>query len=147
MKEFISQFTGKQLFDEKDVRKIGHDYFLVSAELAKRIKTTIQPQHIGLYLGKLTEKSARPSLELLQMLAKTEAKKATVNSKGAWLFICKRPALKESILKVDAQPNELVLVINERKECLGYGLFTGPEIKNYFDIGDFLRRERRAKRF
>ena len=81
------------------------------------------------------------------MLAKTDAKKAWLNSKSAWLFVCKRPALAASITKNQAKAGELVLVMNEYDECIGYGLFDGKNIKNYFDIGDFLRRERGAKRF
>jgi ribosome biogenesis protein Nip4 len=88
-----------------------------------------------------------PSLDLLNMLAKTDAKKVWLNEKGAWMFVCRRPALAQSIVKAEASPGALVLVLTERNECIGYGVFDGKGVKNYYDIGDFLRRERRAKRF
>ncbi len=147
MKQFIEQFTTQKLLDEKDVHKIGNDFFLVQSELAKAVhKIKLPPLVTGLYLGRFQEKTAKPGLDLLQMLAKTNAPKIWLNEKGAWLFVCKRPALSVSITKIEAQPNQLVLVMTEHNECIGYGLFDGKGVKNYYDIGDFLRRERRAKR-
>jgi ribosome biogenesis protein Nip4 len=147
MKKFISQFTQEQVVDEKSVRKIGDDYYLVPQEIAKTLsRVKLPPLYSGLYLGRFAQKSSKPSLDMLQMLAKTGAKKAWLNDTGAWMFICRRPALKASITKCEAKAGELVLVMNQHNECLGYGLFDGKNIKNYYDIGDFLRRERRAKR-
>lgn len=147
MKQFIAQFTSQKLFDEALVRRISNDFFLVSPELAfvmKKIK--LPPLHAGLYLGREEEKTEKPSLDLLQMLAATDAKKVWLNEKGAWMFICKRPALEKSIVRNEAKPGEIVFVMNEHDECIGYGVFDGKNIKNYYDIGDFLRRERRAWR-
>ncbi len=148
MKPFIEQFTKEKLFDEALVRRMGNDFFLVQPELAAAVKKIkLPPLQTGLYLGRMNEKSAQPSLDLLQMLAKTDAKKAWVNDKGAWLFVCRRPALAASITKCEAASGEIVLVLNSHDECIGYGLFDGKNVKNFYDIGDFLRRERRAKRF
>ncbi len=147
MKDFIAQFTKQMLFDEKHVRRIGNDFFLVRPELAQTVqKIRLPPLSTGLYLGRMQEHVVKPSLDLLQSLAKTDAKKVWVNDKGAWMFVCRRPVIVESITKNEAKENDLVLVLNKHNECLGYGRFTGKEIKNYFDIGDFLRRERGAKR-
>ncbi len=148
MKQFVSAFTTQHVFDEKNVRRIGNDYFLVSAELAEKVaRVKLPPLSTGLYLGRMQEKITTPSLDLLQMLAKTNAKKAWLTDKGAWMFICKRPALAGSITKCEAASGELVLVLNAHNECLGYGTYDGKTIRNHYDIGDFLRRERRAKRF
>lgn len=148
MREFIARFTQHKLFDETQVRKIGDDYYLVSPELTQALKAIkLPPLVTGLYLGRQTAKTAKPSLDLLQMLAKTDAKKVWLNEKGAWLFVCKRPALAASIVKTDAQQGQLVLVLTGHDECIGYGLYDGKTVNNYYDIGDFLRRERRAKRF
>jgi ribosome biogenesis protein Nip4 len=147
MKQFIAQFTKQKLFDDASVRRIGNDFFLMPAELSsimKKIK--LPPLHAGLYLGREAEKTAKPSLDLLQMLSKTDAKKVWLNEKGAWMFICRRPALASSIVKNEAKEGEIVLVITERDECIGHGVFDGKGVKNYYDIGDFLRRERRARR-
>jgi len=148
MKEFIARFTQQKLFDDTRVRRIGDEYYLVSPELSHALKTIkLPPLVTGMYLGRQTATTAKPSLDLLQLLAKTDAKKVWLNEKGAWLFVCKRPALAASIVKAEAQPQDLVLVMNEHDECIGYGVFDGKTVKNYYDIGDFLRRERRAKRF
>ncbi len=147
MMKFIQQFTNGKLFDEALVKGIGNDFFLIPPELAQVLKQIRLPfLHAGLYLGRLPDKTSKPSLDLLQLLARTDAKKAWLNEKGAWLFVCKRPALAESIVKNEAREGELVLVLTQHDECIGYGLFDGKNIKNYYDIGDFLRRERKAKR-
>ena len=147
MKQFISQFTKQQIVDEKNLRVLGHDHFIVAPELAAILKRIpLPPIHQGRYLGRFAEKTSQPSLDLLNMLAKTDAKKVWLNPHGAWMFICRRPALKKSIIKTTAQPGDMVLILNAYDECLGYGLYDGKDVKNYYDIGDFLRRERRAKR-
>jgi ribosome biogenesis protein Nip4 len=147
VKKFIAQFTKQNVVDDAKVKQIGHDYFLLQPEIAAALKSIrLPPLHAGLYLGSFREKTSKPSNDLLQMLAKTEAKKVWLNEKGAWLFVCRRPALAKSITKAEAQPNDLVLVMNEHDECIGYGLYDGPSVKNYYDVGDFLRRERTPKR-
>jgi ribosome biogenesis protein Nip4 len=146
MKELIKQFTKQEIIDGK-VQQRGNEFFVLPDAVSQVVRKAKLPwRYAGKYLGMQSQKSARPSLDLLQMLAGTDAKQAVLNGKGAWLFVCKRPALKASILHCNAKPGELVLVLNENNECLGYGLFTGNEIRNYYDIGDFLRRERRARR-
>lgn len=148
MKEFIGQFTRQKLFDEALVRRIGNDFFLVPPELAATVRQIRLPLlAAGLYLGRFPARTAKPSLDLLQMLARTDAKKVWLDAKAAWLFVCKRPALTEGITKADAKAGDLVLVLTQRNECIGYGLYDGKKVKNYYDIGDFLRRERGAKRF
>ncbi|MEM4239644.1 MAG: hypothetical protein QXM31_01055 [Candidatus Woesearchaeota archaeon] len=148
MKAFIEQFTKQQLFDDSDVKSMGNDFFLVKPEIASIMKKIrLPPLSAGLYLGRFQEKTAKPSLDLLQMLSKTSAKKVWLNEKGVWMFVCRRPALAQSVVKTNANQGDLVLVLTERDECIGYGIFDGKGVKNYYDIGDFLRRERRAKRF
>ncbi len=147
MKEFIAQFTKEKLFDDAYARRIGDDYYLVTPELSQALKKIrLPPLSAGLYLGRQNARTARPGLDLLMMLAKTGAKRVWLNDKGAWLFVCRRPALAASITKCEAGENELVLVLNRHDECIGYGVFDGKNVKNYYDIGDFLRRER-TKRF
>jgi ribosome biogenesis protein Nip4 len=38
--------------------------------------------------------------------------------------------------------NDSVLIMNRHHEVIGCGIVSGRMIKLYFDIGDFLRRER-----
>ncbi|MEM4247157.1 MAG: hypothetical protein QXR48_00300 [Candidatus Woesearchaeota archaeon] len=146
MKRFITQFTKQKLFDDALIRRIGNDFFILSPELSSFLnKIKLPPLYAGKYLGRFQDNAAKPSLDLLRMLARSNAKKAWLNEKGAWMFVCKRPALAESIVKNEAKEGELVLVLTQRNECIGYGLFDGKGIKNYYDIGDFLRRERSAR--
>lgn len=147
LKAFIAQFTKENIVDFGRVRAIGNDFFLVKPEIAKVLASmTLPPLYAGQYLGRFQDKLARPSLDLLQLIAKTDAKKVVLNDKGAWMFVCRRPALAASIVKNDAQPHDVVLVLNQHEECIGYGAFDGKNVKNFYDIGDFLRRERHAKR-
>lgn len=144
---FIAQFTQAPVIDFKRVRAIGNDFFLVKPDCAKTLDSIpLPPLYAGQYLGRFQDTIAKPSLDLLQFLAKTDAKKVWLKDKGAWMFVCRRPALAASIVKNEAQPHDVVLVLNQHDECIGYGAFDGKNIKNFYDIGDFLRRERHAKR-
>jgi ribosome biogenesis protein Nip4 len=126
MMKFIAQFTNQKLFDEALVRRIGNDFFLVKPELSSVLqKIKLPALCAGLYLGRFQDKTSVPSLDLLNLIAKTDAKKVWLNEKGAWLFVCRRPALAQSIVKADASPGELVLVLTGRDECIGYGIFVG----------------------
>jgi ribosome biogenesis protein Nip4 len=108
--------------------------------LCKRIKK--QAEYLGAFLGK----KEKPSLFLLQLLAKNANKKVWLNEKGAWLFICGRDVFAKSIVKAE-NADDFVLIMNEYDECLGFGQVVDLSakkvaIKRMFDIGDFLRRER-----
>jgi ribosome biogenesis protein Nip4 len=70
-----------------------------------------------------------------------------VNRETGWLFVCGRDVFEESTLKKEGEFEEGVLsLVMLEGSCLGYGRvesFQGKRIlKNVFDIGDFLRRER-----
>ena len=104
------------------------------------------------YAGKLLGKDRRlfqPSPTLLQEVASEEAplNRVHVDRETGWLFVCGRDIFEESILRKEGAFKEggLSLVMMD-EDCLGYGrveIFQGKKIlKNVFDIGDFLRRER-----
>ncbi len=151
MKEFIQLFTKEKLFDEKNILQLRSDYYLVNPEL-KQILT--QTKHttsfIGIYLGK-QKKNFIPSPYLLKKLAKVTKNKITVNDKGAWMFICRKHIYARSITKFSPKQkfNDLILILNQHNECLGYGKMINKfsskkvAVQNIFDIGDFVRRERR----
>jgi ribosome biogenesis protein Nip4 len=91
------------------------------------------------------------------MIAETKANKLVVDKKTAWLFICGRDIFKKGILKGNRlKKGDCTLILNERKECLGFGKTTcnlrgeadanKVVVKNILDIGDFLRREKRQQR-
>jgi len=140
LKEFIKKFTDKEIVDFKLVKKLRTDYFILSAELIKASQKITRPfLYGGIYLGK-EKKQFVPSLYLLQKLAEVSDKKVWLDEKNEWLFICKKDAKLQKVSK--AKENEFVLVLNKNNECLGYGILGKERVKNLFDIGDFLRREK-----
>ncbi|MBI4918556.1 hypothetical protein HY837_01390 [archaeon] len=134
---FISIFTEER--PEGIIWKKGESFFLVK-ELPEH-----HPFYAGIYLGRV-KKGFHPSLWLLQWLNKRTGKKVLVDRKGEWMFICGNDVFKRSLRKVArVDRDETVLVVNQHRECLGYGVFQDRKkisVKNSFDIGDFLRRER-----
>ncbi len=92
-------------------------------------------------LGLQKRNAFKPSVILLDKIAPHTEKKAVVNEKAAWMFICGNNILKEGIVS-NQQEAGYVLILNEREEVLGYGKITGAGITNELDRGDFLRRER-----
>ncbi|MBW2978481.1 hypothetical protein KY304_00015 [Candidatus Woesearchaeota archaeon] len=151
MKEFISLFSREKMFDENDILQLRSDYYLVNSKLRKILKQT---QHsasfIGIYLGK-RKKSFVPSPYLLNKLKKSAKNKITVSDKGAWMFICRKHIYARSVVNFNQNQKfgDFVLVLNKNDECLGYGKvinkFSSKKVavQNIFDIGDFVRRERR----
>jgi ribosome biogenesis protein Nip4 len=141
--KFVKQFTGKEYLE---ATRIGRKYFEAKEELLNiKEKMMLQPHSIGLPLGEDTKKGFRPSLYLLERLSLDTSQKIFVNDKAEWLFLCGRDILSRSIVK-DNSENEMCLVQNERDENLGLGkkIVKGKNvtIKNIFDRGDFLRREK-----
>lgn len=143
---FLDLWNYKDLFDKNDVVKLAREFYLVNSDQKKLLDNFRGKFNVvwcGVYLG-FEKEFFVPSLWLLQELSKKINKKVWVNSKGEWLFICNRNVLSESIAKIEnVENNDLCLVINQHNECLGIGRKEKTIIKNIFDIGDFLRRERK----
>ncbi|MBW2973376.1 hypothetical protein KY346_03205 [Candidatus Woesearchaeota archaeon] len=145
MIKFVKKFTDEPLIDLSRMIKINNEFYLVDDALKKIQKKINKPaSYIGIFLGK----KEKPSLHLLGLIAKHSKKKIWVNEKGAWLFICGRDIFAKSITKCSGKIKDFVLIMNQHDECLGYGQMVNDlsskktVIKNEFDIGDFLRRER-----
>jgi ribosome biogenesis protein Nip4 len=124
---------------------------LVNSDLNKIWKQTRHPiSFIGIFLGK-KKKNFIPSPYLLAKLAKVSKNKVSVNDKGAWMFICGKHIYAKSITKFNPKQrfNDVILITNQYNECLGYGKMINKfdskkvAIQNHFDIGDFVRRERK----
>ena len=127
-------------------------YYLVNHALKQLTQSDFF--YVGVFLGKVKDGKFFPSFNLLAMLAKKDAMRVVVDTKAAWLFICGRDILRNSILRIhgSGKINTNTLVINEFGECLGFGRIIGKlyskedsneiAIRNVSDIGDFLRRER-----
>ena len=140
IKEFILKFTQENIIEE-DLVRYENNYFLFD-ERFKVLK--LKPIYAGIFVGRIKGNDVIPSLWLLQKLAEKSSKKVVVNEKGEWMFICSRDVFKENIIKIDnVKKEEYCLVVNQYNECLGYGIFEDNKIRRIFDIGDFLRRERK----
>ena len=153
LKEFFEKFGIKQFFDEGKLIKIGNNYFLVRKNLQDFLK--LKPDYVGEKMFWTRGASIIPSLKLLEMIGKNARNKVILSPEGEWLFICGRDLMAKSIEKVLGSPeiNDLVAVLNQHQECLGYGLVVAEPgmqkakamvIKRVFDVGDFLRRERKS---
>jgi ribosome biogenesis protein Nip4 len=132
--QFTQQFTGDQI----SYCKVG--VFAFSDEVQP-----VLPDASLLYantrLGEFTGGGFSPSIPLLNWIGKCTERKAVINEKSAWLFICKNNVLKEGIISNPCDSGE-VIVVNERDEVLGWGHVQGAGITNKLDLGDYLRRER-----
>ncbi|MCL5876327.1 MAG: hypothetical protein M1540_00760 [Candidatus Bathyarchaeota archaeon] len=150
---FVAQFgIDIALNPELTVEKNGR-FYLVNAAL-KPLMVRSDFFYAGVFLGKAKEGKFFPSFNLLSIIAKKDAARIVVGSKAAWLFICGRPILAKSVLRVfgSGKKNTHVLVLNEFGECLGFGRIVGNlrdkgamdeiAVRNVSDVGDFLRRER-----
>ncbi|HKZ93563.1 MAG TPA: hypothetical protein VJ249_03145 [Candidatus Bathyarchaeia archaeon] len=113
--------------------------------------------YAGTYLGKVKRGVFFPSFNLLRMIAsRNDANRVMVDQKSEWLFTVGRDIFRRGILKVvgSKKKSAYTLVVNQHGECLGFGrILHSLEVKedrnqvvvrNVSDIGDFLRRERRA---
>lgn len=145
MIRLIQKFTDKKIIDLGKVIRIGRDFYLVDDNLRNLCRSIKKhAEYLGAYLGK----KEKPGLFLLGLLAKHSKKKVWLNGKGAWLFICGRDIFAKSIVKAE-NAEDFVLVMNEHDECLGYGQVIDlcsrkVAVKRLYDIGDFLRRERKS---
>ncbi len=138
LKSFVEIFTEE--FPEGVVWKKDNKYFLVK-EIPK-----LKPFYAGIYLGALEQKFY-PSSWLLEWVSKRTKQKVYVDDKGEWMFICGKDIYRRSWVRKRkiVSKDGTVLVMNVHDECLGYGVFQDRKriaVRNIFDIGDFLRRER-----
>jgi len=148
MLDFLKKFQAETLIDMKKVTKLEREYYLIDSELDKSIKKIKKkPVFAGIYLGK-QKKHFNPGVHLLDLLSK-KANRVNVNKEGAWLFICGRDLWGKSVVSGKGNIGEFVLIQNEYSEILGYGEITAELsskkvcIKNIFDIGNLIRRERK----
>jgi len=152
----VDSFAGKfckntDIFDGK-ITRIRDSFFLADESLLEiKNKIKISPEAAGVFLGEAKKGVFYPSSALLDIISRNSDKKIFVNKKTAWLFLCGRDIFGQGIVKAnEKKTGELVLVQNEADENLGYGKIVldlsnkdKMVIKNYFDKGNFIRREHR----
>ncbi len=154
---YISNESVTHLFEEKQLiigKGRRQEVYLVSAELwtlYQQLCLQRHPYFIGLFLGELTNRNMRPSLHVLQYLAKAVqvTAKLMINFKGEQRFLYGQSLESEHLvnLSVTSEKEKEVLIINEKQEGLGYGRVMRPKekpvvVKNQQDLGWYLRQGR-----
>ena len=151
IEDFIEKLGSKISFNSENVVNKKGKLFLINNKLRKDLQNNFF--YAGLYLGENKQGKFFPSFNLLSILSEQKTNKVTIDKKAAWLFIYGKNIFREKILKVegDEKKGVLTLVLNNTNDCLGFGeiiidLSKKPKkseavIKNYLDLGDFLRRE------
>lgn len=142
LQDFVRQFTDEQLYH--DLIIVSKNFYEVTNPL-KKITDAIDQEFFaaGDCLGHIEKGRFVPSIALLLRIAAVTIHKTTVTDQAAWLFVCGRDVLDKSVVR-GTEIEGLTIVLNKNKEVLGYGELGKPRcaIRNYWDIGDFLRRER-----
>jgi len=138
-------------------------FFLVSKALEKTFNEIPFSQglfYAGIFAGEVEKNIFAPSLAVLDFLSKnTDKKFVKLDYKRSVLFSCGRDIPSAGIVSAskDLRKNDIIIVLNENNEGIGYGrvleqgivlqeLKAKPVIKNLYDIGDFIRREQGLKR-
>ena len=149
---FAAQFGVQIKLNPDLIAEKNGRFYLVNAALKPFVFADFF--YAGVYLGKAKEGKFFPSFNLLAMLARQDARRVVLDRRAAWLFICGRDILAQSITRVlgSGKKNTNTLVLNEFGECLGFGRIVGNlsgeaqsaeiAVRNVSDVGDFLRRER-----
>jgi ribosome biogenesis protein Nip4 len=150
---FVREFTNEKI---PDVVKIGRGYYQADPSLIGLMEDVDkslnrQAYSAGLFLGEEKSKKFKPSIALLDFVGKSTDKWLVVDDKAEWPFLCGRDVFAKSVIESNVSRG-LVIVLNKKKEVLGYGKITGDiadkekvYVKNILDRGDFLRREMRKK--
>jgi len=152
IRDFASLFQTDIDLDECFLVKKGNRCFLLNEELGKTEMGDFF--YAGSFLGEKRNREFLPGFELLRLIAEKRANKITVDKKTEWLFICGRDIFRRGIKQVlgSGKKGDNVIVLNGHGECLGFGKVvsdlnkkkSGVVVKNILDIGDFLRREKKA---
>ncbi len=144
MLEKLYRKFGLAPVNEEKLLVLGKELFEASELQLLKEKIPREPIYAGKLVGFVRDKDAIPSLDELRRIASEAQKKIWVNPKAEFLFICGRNILQTSIVKKAGSPvtGDAVFVMNLHDECLGYAVY-GETVTKVFDMGDFLRRERK----
>ena len=152
IEDFVEKLGSKlSLTDNRIINKDGR-IFLLNKEVYEYYKKNFF--YAGLFLGNIKKRKLVPSLYLLSLLSKNKANKVIVDNKSAWSVIYGKDIYNQGILRFEGslQKGDITLILNSYGDCLGMGkiMFDLDKkskeneviVKNLFDIGDFLRREK-----
>lgn len=117
----------------------ANKFFIVNEEMNKELQKDCQ--FAGIYAGILKGNEFVPSAMLLE---KSQAPRVSLDTKGAWLFLCGRDVFTSAILEAPVKQIGYVLVCDKHNIILGYGRWKHERdvsIRTIFDLGYLLRRE------
>ena len=150
LKTFLEQFNVTNVINLEDILIINENYFLITKKQKEITQLQKKPVFIGNCLGRKKGNTFYPSTAFLDIISKTYEKQIIIDPKTEWLFICGRDIFQTTEEKGNPQDNDVILVMNRFKECIGIANYTSNSskkkpIKRLYDIGDYLRRERTKK--
>jgi len=135
--------------DVPPVTFLDGSYFIVREQEL----LTYRPVFSGECIGHLRDDRFIPSADFLQDIGRKAKYHIVASKEGTWHIIRGKDVLGKEIIKHNNPPEGArVVILNEHDECLGYGTVvssfstSGRVVKNLFDIGDLLRRERRGRK-
>jgi ribosome biogenesis protein Nip4 len=144
--EFLKPFGIKK---KTDAQIVSRSYFIVKDKQFLGKNSAYSGECIAHIRGPVLI----PSIDFLQQIGKEARRHVIINPKAEWLFICGRDIFAKGITAHNNPVvGDRVVILNQHKECLGYGDMTMPltdtrvVIKRLFDIGDLLRRERKSRK-
>lgn len=121
--------------------------FAVAPEVAAQIRDKGRMVYAGKLLGR-TKGEFIPGAGLLRELGGMQGpNKVWVDERVGWLFACGRDVFAENVTKSEGEMADGVyFLVMMGGDCLGYGRVEAQGgrviLRNIFDVGDFLRRER-----
>lgn len=143
LQEFLQPFGIKQA---PEAQQIGRSYFIVKENIPGAV-------YNGECIAHIRGPVLIPSITFLQKIGKEARKHVILKEKAEWLYICGRDVFAKGIASHNnPEVGDRVVILNEQKECIGYGDMVEPfdtkrtVIKRLFDIGDLLRRERKSRK-
>jgi ribosome biogenesis protein Nip4 len=122
--------------------------FVVNPEVAAQIHERSRMIYAGNLLGRM-KREFMPSASLLRELGKLKGpNKVWVDARVGWLYVCGRDIFEESIVRTEGVLEEGTFsLVMMGDDFLGYVRIETQDgrrlLRNIFDLGDFLRRERR----
>ncbi len=158
LKKFLKQFKAEGLVNFDNVLKIQDGFFLKPKDDDRARKFFIKfasqvkqsgLKFIGISLGNNERNIFAPSVFLMEKIRDAKVPFIKISKKGEWLFVCGRDIQGSAIYKSTVEKHQIAIVLNLKNEPLGYGkLIRKPSglgicFKRIYDIGDYLRRERK----
>ena len=143
VQEYFLQFAVDVNKVEGVLVRIGIKVFLVKKEVlkvARKVaKRGLVPYAAGVEIGTFL-KGFEPSIGAADVIGAYTNAKTVINEEGEKLFSYGRDVFVQNVVK--GKREGMMIVVNERSEVLGIGVFDGKMLKNVIDKGFYLRGKR-----